>query len=505
MVKQIFNPYLPSWEYIPDGEPHVFGNRVYVYGSHDLANGWAYCLGDYVCWSASIYDLKEWKFEGVIYRKDQDPIFNGKMVMYAPDVTKGSDNRYYLYYVYDKLGIVSVAVCDTPAGKYEFYGYVHYKDGTKLGERKGDIPQFDPAVITEGERTYLYTGFCPNGNTQRIGPMVTILGKDMLTIEQEPRVFMPGIEYVLPKKETIDKLKKTIEETGCPYKMIEVENWEKFNGYAFFEASSIRKVGDTYYFIYSSRPQNNELSYATSKSPTDGFVFRGVIVSNCDVEIDTYKPADMRAYYAGNNHGGIEKINGEWYIFYHRHTNTTPYSRQGCAEKIKMEKDGSIGQVEITSCGLNGGPLVGKGEYPAYIACHLFTDDNGKTKQDGVLKITQDGRDDEQGNPVEGVENAEMTSYITGIKNNAVIGFKYFDFKDIKKVTIKTRSSLIGYFEVRTEWNGPVLGKIILEDGTNFWEEHSADIKIPDGVSAFYLKYIKTSSESGQLLSIKFE
>lgn len=124
----------------------------------------------------------------------------------------------------------------------------------------------------------------------------------MLTIEQEPRVFMPGIEYVLPKNETIDKLKKTIEDTGCPYKMIDVESWEKFNGYSFFEASSIIKVGDTYYFVYSSRPQNNELSYATSKSPTDGFVFRGVVVSNCDVQIDTYKPADMRVYYAGNNH-----------------------------------------------------------------------------------------------------------------------------------------------------------------------------------------------------------
>lgn len=24
MKKQAFNPYLPSWEYIPDGEPHVF-------------------------------------------------------------------------------------------------------------------------------------------------------------------------------------------------------------------------------------------------------------------------------------------------------------------------------------------------------------------------------------------------------------------------------------------------------------------------------------------------
>ena len=36
MKKQAFNPYLPSWEYIPDGEPYVFNGRVYVYGSHDF-------------------------------------------------------------------------------------------------------------------------------------------------------------------------------------------------------------------------------------------------------------------------------------------------------------------------------------------------------------------------------------------------------------------------------------------------------------------------------------
>ena len=33
------NPYLPSWEYIPDGEPYVFGDRGYIYGSHDFYNG----------------------------------------------------------------------------------------------------------------------------------------------------------------------------------------------------------------------------------------------------------------------------------------------------------------------------------------------------------------------------------------------------------------------------------------------------------------------------------
>lgn len=35
---QIYNPYLSPWEYIPDGEPHIFGDRVYVYGSHDRFN-----------------------------------------------------------------------------------------------------------------------------------------------------------------------------------------------------------------------------------------------------------------------------------------------------------------------------------------------------------------------------------------------------------------------------------------------------------------------------------
>lgn len=158
--KQAFNPYLPSWEYIPDGEPYVFGDRVYVYGSHDYFNGYVFCMGDYVCWSAPVDDLGNWRYEGVIYPKTADPLNpEGKMCLYAPDVTVGPDGRYYLYYVLDKVSVVSVAVCDTPAGKYEFYGYVHYEDGTRLGEKEGDEPQFDPGVLTEGDVTYLIPDF----------------------------------------------------------------------------------------------------------------------------------------------------------------------------------------------------------------------------------------------------------------------------------------------------------------------------------------------------------
>lgn len=43
----VMNPFLPLNEYIPGGEPHVFGDRVYLYGSHDKFNGDRYCMNDY--------------------------------------------------------------------------------------------------------------------------------------------------------------------------------------------------------------------------------------------------------------------------------------------------------------------------------------------------------------------------------------------------------------------------------------------------------------------------
>ena len=65
---QAFNPYLPANEYIPDGEPYVFGDRVYVYGSHDRFGGFLFCLNDYVCWSAPVDAMWNWSCSGVIYR-----------------------------------------------------------------------------------------------------------------------------------------------------------------------------------------------------------------------------------------------------------------------------------------------------------------------------------------------------------------------------------------------------------------------------------------------------
>lgn len=463
-MKQAFNPYLPSWEYIPDGEPYVFNDRVYVYGSHDIFNGCAFCLGNYVTWSAPVNDLGNWTYGGVTYERTDDPVNrDGMMVLYAPDVTVGPDGRYYMYYVLDKVSIVSVSVCDKPDGKFEFYGYVHYEDGTRLGEREGDEPQFDPGVLTEGDTTYLYTGFCGMGDKSRHGAMVTVLDKDMVTIKEAPRFVAPGAMYS--------------EGTG-------------FEGHAFFEAPSIRKYNNRYYFIYSSQVMH-ELCYAVSDSPVEGFKYAGVIVSNCDLGIDSYKPADMPAAYGGNNHGSIVEINGEWYIFYHRQTNGNWYSRQGCVEKISFDADGFIKQVEMTSCGLNGGPLKAEGEYPAYLACNMFTDKRSIYVGGEFPKVTQDGRDGD-----------EICGHIANINPSAVFGFKYFDCKGVKKIAITTRGYAFGgEFEVRTAWDGEPVGTIKI-DATNFWKKYEAEVNISDGVHAIYLKYTKGGNV--QLKSFEF-
>lgn len=466
MKKQAFNPYLPSYEYIPDGEPYVFGNRVYIYGSHDHFNGFVFCPGDYVCWSAPVDDLGNWQCEGVIYKRTADPLNGeGKMCLYAPDVTVGPDGKYYLYYVLDKVSVVSVAVSDTPAGNYEFYGYVHYADGTRLGEREGDQPQFDPGVLTEGDKTYLYTGFCAAEDKSRNGAMATVLDKDMLTILEEPVFVVPSGSYS--------------EGSG-------------FEGHEYFEAASIRKNGDTYYFIYSSVVMH-ELCYATSKHPTKGFVYGGVLVSNCDLHIDGYKPAHMAAAYGSNNHGSMVNISGKWYIFYHRHTNGTWFSRQGCAEEIHIQEDGSIPQAELTSCGLNGGALTGKGEYFTYIACNILKEeDENYIVYDGVYpRIVQDGKDGDQ-----------EPGYIACLVNGSTIGFKYFDCKNVKKVSIKTRGYVKGEMEVKTALDGPVIGRIAI-DFSNVWEEKVSDVELTDGIHALYFTF--RGEGKGQFLSFTLQ
>ena len=74
------------------------------------------------------------------------------------------------------------------------------------------------------------------------------------------------------------------------------------------------------------------------------------------------------------------------------------------------------------------------------------------------------------------------------MRDSATCGFKYFDCRGVKRVGIRVRGYAGGRFEVKTQWDGPVLGSIPVRF-TNLWTDYAADIAIPDGVQAIYLTY----------------
>lgn len=291
------NPYLPNWEYIPDGEPRVFGDRIYVYGSHDRKDSIDFCDYKLKVWSAPVSDPTKWVCHGDIFRSrdghdsPSDVDWTDEL-LFAPDVVERG-GKYYLYaYIVNAKGCVAVA--DRPEGpfrllsRYEYDIPNHYDNGTFI----------DPGVLVDDDgRVYIYCGY---------------QGSYMCELKDNMYEAVPG------------SYKLDIIPTAEPHR--------------FFEACSPRKINGTYYLIYS--PQRGScLDYATSDSPTGPFTYRGTIIDN---GID---------FPGGNDHGSVCCVNGQWYIFYHRMTNGTIMSRRGCVERIEILSDGTIPQVEMTSLG----------------------------------------------------------------------------------------------------------------------------------------------------------
>lgn len=291
------NPYLPSWEYIPDGEPRVFGNRIYVYGSHDRKDSIDFCDYKLKVWSAPLSEPTKWVCHGDIFRTRDGADSPSDVdwtddLLFAPDVVERG-GKYYLYaYIVNSKGCVAVA--DRPEGPFKLLSkYVydipnHYDNGTFI----------DPGVLVDDDgRVYVYCGY---------------QGSYMCELKDNMYEAVPG------------SYKLDIIPTAEPHR--------------FFEACSPRKINGTYYLIYS--PQRGScLDYATSDSPTGPFTYRGTIIDN---GID---------FPGGNDHGSVCCINGQWYIFYHRMTNGSIMSRRGCVERIEILPDGTIPQVEMTSLG----------------------------------------------------------------------------------------------------------------------------------------------------------
>ena len=526
------NPYLPLWEHLPDGEPRVFEDpdnpgkyRAYIIGSHDVRFG-SYCGPDIRMWSAPVEDLSSWRDDGAIFTY---PVNEQWDVMYAPDLVeirrKDGTKEYYLYpHSRGRDREAMVAKGTRPDGPFTPVNI--NEDGTKA--LPGSVMGFDPAVyidyITDpndpdyetGFRAYGYWGF-QNSTAAELDP------NTMYSVR-------PGTEKInhfIPASFRYGVIK---DPEGTTYPSIyEDEDLGAFN---FFEAASIRKIGNKYVWVYSgySGPDyglgstDSTLRYAYGDTPLGPWRNGGVLVDS-RAPVLNQDGSRLQTSYAGHNtHGSIEQINDQWYVFYHRAPRSFGFARQPMVAPVIIENDnktvaegGSISiraydpyasdnlwsakagdgneykGAEVTSEGFHIYGLDPYQYYSAGYACYL--------SDIGLQQDSWDIWDNHMG--------------ISNVKNGNIIGYKYFGFGGLNEdknglkafegstsksntafnlfLTPKTNESfkinvmLDGPWENET-WNGIKIGEIIVP-ANSAQKENSYSINVSEFVDNLNKKH----------------
>ncbi len=422
------NPYLPLWEHVPDGEPRVFEDpdhpgkfRAYIVGSHDVRAN-SYCGPDTRIWSAPVEDLSAWRDEG--------PVFTYKFgnqwdVMYAPDLVevKGKDGKkvYYLY-PHSRGGgrLEMVAKGDRPDGPFTTINMTADGSRTLPGSTLG----FDPAVFIEnvtdkndpdfaiGFRAYGYWGF----QTSSAGEL------DQTTMYS-----------IRPGTQAIDRFQTHIFPGEDP------------GAFGFFEAASIRKIGNKYVWIYSggSGPEYGigrataTLRYAFADAPLGPWKSGGVLVDARAI-VPNQDGTKLQTTFSGHNtHGSLQLINDQYYVFYHRAPRGFGYARQSMVAPVKVDWD----QKPVSE----GGKVTIRA-YDPYAKDHLWTAKSSQGVEYTGAEVTSEGfhmfgLDPYQyysagyacylSNPRSMQDTWDIwdnSMPLTDVRDGNIIGYKYFGF-----------------------------------------------------------------------------
>lgn len=416
------NPILPSQYYIPDVEARIDEDgNIYLYGSQDCCGNDEYCSYEYQVFSSN--DMKEFQVHPVSFISyDNTKSFSAhkNAPLYAPDCLKINE-QYCLFYCLSD-GSEGVAFSDCPTGPFKNAVPIKGADGT----------QIDPAVFKDddGEVYYFW------GQRSLMGAK---LSADLTSIVPETKV--QGI--------------LTEEEDG------------------FHEGISLRKRNGIYYLIFAdiSRGRPTCLGYATSDKPLGPYKKRGIIIDNSGCDPKSW-----------NNHGSIQEFRGKWYVFYHRSSHNSYFSRRVCAEEIFFDEDGSIKEVQMTSQGADSAISCGI-PVTATMLCQFSGDcylDDYSCKDN-------------------------YFDYLTNIHDNDWAVVRYIDFhEEIHTVSLYCSSQTYGgTAEIYIDsLDSKCLAEINIgrTSGKFDFEEFSGEIVIPAGIHALYIKF---KGIEGKLMNFK--
>lgn len=293
------NPLIQD-QYTADPSARVFGDRVYVFPSHDILategkgrKDW-FCMEDYHVFSSA--NLTDWTDHGMIVQQNKVLwVKPDGYSMWAPDCIE-RNGKYYFYFpstpkdtINSKRGFtVGVAIANQPEGPYI----------PEPNPIKG-ISGIDPNVFIDKDgQAYLYWS---GGNI-----FVAKLKENMTELESEV---------------------KTIE--NLPTKGLK-------EGPYLFERNGI------YYLTYPHVENKIErLEYATGDNPLGPFKVAGVIMDESPTGCWT-------------NHHSIIEFKKQWYLFYHHNDLSPEFDklRSIRADYLYFNPDGSIQKVVPTLRGV---------------------------------------------------------------------------------------------------------------------------------------------------------
>ncbi|TDO26268.1 family 43 glycosylhydrolase [Sediminibacterium goheungense] len=286
------NPFIRN-QFTADPTARVFGDRLYVYPSHDILAqpgkgrvGW-FCMEDYHVFSSA--NLTDWTDHGMIVSQTKVPWANpAGYSMWAPDCIE-RNGKYYFYFptlpkdtlLYGRSFGIGVAVADKPTGPF--------------------VPETEPIKGVKG-----------------IDPNVFI-DKD----GQAYLYWSQGNIYVAKLKENMRELaSEVVTIPNLPTKGLK-------EGPFVFERNGL------YYLTFPHVENKTErLEYAIGDNPMGPFKMTGVIM-------------DESATGCWTNHHSIIQYKKQWYLFYHHNDYSPKFdkARSVRLDSLSFNADGTIQKV----------------------------------------------------------------------------------------------------------------------------------------------------------------
>ena len=310
--------YLFPSDYMADPSAHVFGNRLYIYPSHDREsgipendNGDHFDMQDYHVLCLDDPDQPEARDLGKILDVKDIP-WAGRQ-LWDNDVVEKNGRYYLIYCVKDKTDTfhLGVAVSERPEGPF-----------IPLPDPIRGSYSIDPCAFKdEDDEVYVYFGGIWGGQLQRY--------RDNRSLEN---AHLPeGAEPALPGRVvrmTADVTQFAEEPRPVIITDDEGNPLRADDPHRFFEASWMHKYNGTYYFSYSTG-DSHLLCYATSNSPYGPFRFRGEL---------------LQPVVGWTTHHSIVQWRGRWFLFHHDSVPSggRTWLRSVKVAELQYEPDGTL-------------------------------------------------------------------------------------------------------------------------------------------------------------------